>query len=158
MFWLPLCVHLYGHVHVCSVIIRYHWIQDSWSYKLILSTYLCGRNVEALLWLNRSFTIIFISLPLREKSILHFMISTSTFTTGSSLLLSRLGFFGPYLEYSACIHFSCTCPERMSHNLSWACIHSPENRKPLQFSRAFFTPLTRRVKGSKPFLHLESAL
>lgn len=56
IFWLPLCIYLYRLVHVCSVIIWYHWIQDSWSYKLILSAYLCDRNVEALLWLNRSFT------------------------------------------------------------------------------------------------------
>lgn len=148
---------------MCSVIIWYHCIQDSWSYKLILSGYLCDRSVEALLWLNRSFTIFFISLPPRDKYFLHFTIRTSTFTTGSSTPLSRPGFLSPCLEHSAYIHFSCMWPERMSYNLSQACWHSPQkycvpqNRKSLQFSRAFFTPFSRSCL-SKPALHLQSAL
>lgn len=157
MFWLQLCICLDRHVHVRSVIIWYHCIQDSWSYKLILSAYLCDRNVEALVWLNRSFTILFISLLPREKCFLHFTIRTPTFITGSSLPLSRLGFLSPYLERSACIHFSHTRPERMSYSVSWACMHSPQkscvpdNRKSLQFSRAFFIPFSRSC-WSKPAL------
>lgn len=106
-FWLQLCICLYRHVH--SVFLWCHCLQDSWSYKLILSAYLCDRNVEALLWLNRSFTILFISLPPREKCFLHFTVWTSAFTTGSSLPLSSLQSLSPYLEHSTCIHFSLMC-------------------------------------------------
>lgn len=44
------------------------------------------------------------------------------------------------------LYFSCTWTERISYNLYWACMHSPqkscvpENRQSLQFSRASFLP------------------
>lgn len=148
MFWLQLCIYLHRHVHVCCVIVWYHWIQDSCGYKLILSAYLCDRNVEAFLWLNRSFTIIFISLPPREKYFLHFMISTSTFTTGSPRPLSRLRFWSPIWSTVYASISPVHAQERMSHNLSWACMHSPENSISLQdFIRVvvFFNPFNHKL-------------
>lgn len=148
---------------MCSVFIWCHCIQDSWSYKLIPSAYLCDRNVEALLWLNRSFTILFISLPPSEKCVLHFTIRTSTFTTGSFLPLSGRGFLSPYLEHSTCVYFSLMRPERTSYNPSLSSYSFSSEvlyirkQKVFQFSRDFFTPSSRSC-WSKPVFCLQSAV
>lgn len=147
-FWPQLCICLYRHVR--SVFLWCHCLQDSWSYELILSAYLCDRNVEALIWLNRSFTILFISLPPREKCFLHFTVRTSAFTTGSPLPLSSLESLSPYMEHSACTHFSLMWQKARATVPPWAhrcspqkfCVH--KNRNSCSY-RGIFHPLLQKL-------------